>query len=183
MRATSWLLLYTFIAIPASFAIGLGEFGFFLLLTGLVSGFLAMILPDTTGSTEHTRDDVSQEHAGQQAGFTENRDESTEAEHLGEYFIYSTLNFVLKISTIVCYLGGLAVPAITGFSGDKWWFIFLGSFLLAIGHVFARLNFYLNESREGQWLVWIKLPLINTGLMTIVSGPIYGLAYLAKNFL
>jgi hypothetical protein len=179
MRATSWLLLYTFTAIPASFVIGVGEFTAFLLLTGLVSGFLAMIVPDTVGSAVHIRDDESQGYEEQETGWTENQKKPTEVSPLGASLFYA----ILKMASFICNIGGLSVPGIAGFYGYEWWFIFVGSFLFAIGHIFERTFFYINESRQGQWLVWIKLPLINTCGMTIVSGPIYGLAYLAKTFL
>jgi hypothetical protein len=74
------------------------------------------------------------------------------------------------------YLAGVILAGYAGYSGLEWFFIFITSFIMAVGYFIARAPQIHGFVVEDGFLAIPKLALIQIMLYAIVTAPVYFIA-------
>lgn len=76
------------------------------------------------------------------------------------------------------YVIAIASAAYFGFSQYEWYFIFVASAVMSLGHFIIRLPQIYSLSNEKGPLVYPQMLAFNTLVMAVVTGPIFFVASL-----
>ena len=73
----------------------------------------------------------------------------------------------------ILYLIGIGLAGVTGANGSEWYFIFISSLFIALGHLFVRAPQIYGFMQQDGFIVIPKLLVINTVWLAVITAPVY----------